>query len=219
VPAPARPLPDGTAATTATPAPRPIRVRVALAPGRTRSSAPRSTSATRRHLQSRERPLLEPGEADGTTCSDGDAFTRAIAAKAARAPAGTRRSARRSDQCHVAGTCDPESGRLLATDRDRRHDVQRRQRVHHGRRLLRGELRQHAHPRLPSLRDGGGLHRTAPRARPTSAMPRRLRNQSQEGCIPCTNDRRLRGPQSLHDPGVRRGRQLSVHDDARLPAL
>src|SRR5439155_704926 len=51
-----------------------------------------------------------PTAPDGTACSDGNACTRTDTCQAGACSADERRVGTASDQCHVAGTCDPSTG-------------------------------------------------------------------------------------------------------------
>ena len=113
---------NGRRATTATRARRPTRAKRARAPAAIRSRVPRSISATIAGIcDTATGTLLEPGQS--RTARRATTATRArrpIPASRARAPARARWSAPRSDQCHVAGTCNPANGRLLEPGQGRR---------------------------------------------------------------------------------------------------
>jgi len=51
-----------------------------------------------------------PAKPAGTTCSDGDACTQTDSCEGGTCTGGNPKVCTASDQCHVAGTCDPESG-------------------------------------------------------------------------------------------------------------
>ena len=101
------------------------------------------------HLQPGDRRLLEPGQArrhaPATTATPA---RRPTPARPASAPARTRSTCTASDQCHVAGTCDPATGVCSNPAKRRRHGLQRRQRLHAGRRLPGGRLRRRGRHQL-----------------------------------------------------------------------
>jgi hypothetical protein len=51
-----------------------------------------------------------PAAPNGTACSDGNACTQNDSCQAGTCAAGTAKTCAPSDQCHVAGTCDPATG-------------------------------------------------------------------------------------------------------------
>ena len=128
------PEPQRTArrATTATPARRPTPARPACARARVRSSARRAisatspASATRRPGSARTRP--PPTARRATTATPARRATRCQAGTCAPGTNPTVCTA--SDQCHVAGVCNPGTGLCSNPTAARRHDVQRRQRLH-----------------------------------------------------------------------------------------
>ena len=115
-------------------------------------------SATTRGRATRQPALCSnPAKPNGTACNDGNACTQTDTCQSGTC---TRRqsrwSARRSDQCHDAGTCDPATGLCSNPAKTERHRLQRRQRLHADRHLPGGHL--HAAPTPWSARRSDQCH-------------------------------------------------------------
>ena len=109
-------------------------------PGRVHGAA---ISATSRASATRRRDVLEPERAErharATTATPARRRRRA---RRGRAPARIRCVARRRDQCHVGGRLQPGDRDVLEPERDQRHRLQRRQRLHADRHLPDGAVRR-----------------------------------------------------------------------------
>ena len=130
----------------------------------------------RRHLRPGDRAVLEPEQ--GRRLDAATTATRArrpTPARAARAAAPTRSPAPALDQCHVAGHVQSEHRAVLEPERDGRHELQRRQRVH-ALRYLPGRLvhrRQRAFDR-PRVQERLGRCRRCRRSEGPEPVLRRI---------------------------------------------
>ena len=94
------------------------------------------------------RPATLPGAmgtcavTTGGSCDDDDACTQTDTCQAGVCTGANPVTCTASDQCHVAGTCNPDDGRLLEPGQGQRHGLQRRQRLHADRHLPGRHLRR-----------------------------------------------------------------------------
>ena len=132
-------------------------------------SATSRASATRQRASARTRDA--PTARPATTATPA---RRPTPARPAPAPAATRSSAPRSDQCHVAGACNPATGVCSNPNAADGTRLQRRQRLHADRHLpgrhVRGRQPGRLHGQRPVPRRRGCATR-----RPASAQPERAR--------------------------------------------
>ena len=139
-----------------------------------RLHAPATSATSRARATRRTAPAPTPNAPNGTACNDGNACTQTDTCQAGVCAGANPVVCTASDQCHVAGTCNPTTGVCSNPERAQRHGVQRRQRLHHRGRLPGRHL--HGRPvdrhRICVRRAAAGADHARPRRQPVVHLQR-----------------------------------------------